>query len=160
MEPISRKITGAGTAAARQSQPDKQKSAPSKFDVLRADLNRKLAGAELPPPVTSISDQQKTLLQNDLRRKLETGRSPQEWLNGDMKQLRAGIADLSSRVAAVPNLSAFAPLRDRLTSIESDFNASAKLLKNPLRSKTRSGSSRCRWKSTNCRTMSRFCRGR
>jgi hypothetical protein len=32
------------------------------------------------------------------------------------------------QVSAVPDITAFAPLRDRLNSIESDFNASAKLL--------------------------------
>jgi len=129
MEPISRKASAAGTAEARQALQDRQKSGPSKFDLLRADLNQKLTGAtQLPPKVTSINDQQKQLLENDLRRKLETGKSPQELFNTDMKQLRTGIADLNQRVAAVGDTSAFAPLRERLKSIESDFNASAKLL--------------------------------
>ena len=129
MEPISRTAGAAGTGGARQALQDRQKSAPSKFDLLRADLSQKLMGpTQLPPKVTSINDQQKQLLENDLRRKLETGKSPQELFNTDMKQLRTGIADLNQRVAAVGDTSAFAPLRERLKSIESDFNASAKLL--------------------------------
>ena len=132
MEPISRKAGAAGTAVARQILSDVQKSAPSKFDLLRADLNQKLTGAaQLPPKVTTLNDQQKDLLKNDLRRKLETGKSPQELFSGDMNQMRAGIADLDRQVAAVPDISAFAPLRERLKSVESDFNASAKLLTNP-----------------------------
>jgi hypothetical protein len=131
MEPISRKAA-AGASGARQALSEGQKSAPSKFDLLRADLNQKLMGAaQLPPKVTSINDQQKELLKNDLRQKLATGRTQREVFSGDMSQLRSGIADLNRQVAAVPDLSAFAPLRERLKSIESDFNASAKLLKSP-----------------------------
>ena len=48
-----------------------------------------------------------------------------------MSQLRVGIADVNRQVSAVPNTSSFAPLRQRLQSIESDFDASAKLLNTP-----------------------------
>jgi hypothetical protein len=131
MEPISRKAGAAGAAGTRHVPQDGQKSTPSKFDLLRADLNQKLTGnTQLPPKVTNINDQQKNLLENDLRRKLETAKSPQELFGTDMKQLRSGIADLNRQVAAIPDVSAFAPLRDRLKSIESDFSASAKLLTN------------------------------
>ena len=135
MEPISQKAGVSKMAGMTQrvldGQNDTQKSGPSKFDMLRADLNQKLAaGTQLPPQVTSINDQQKKLLENDLRRKLETAKNPQELFSADMKQLRTGIADLNRQVAGVPDVSAFAPLRERLKSIESDFNASARLLKN------------------------------
>jgi hypothetical protein len=131
MEPITRKTGAAVTAEARQGVSDGQKTGPSKFDLLRADLNQRLNGtAQLPPKVTSINDQQKQLLENDLRRKLASGKSPQELFGGDMTQLQTRIADLNRRVAAVPDTSAFAPLRARLSGIESDFNASAKLLTN------------------------------
>jgi hypothetical protein len=129
MEPISRI---AGASAAQQPASERQKSAPSKFDLMRADLNQKLGeSVRLPPKVTNIDDQQKKLLENDLRRKLDTGKSPREVFSGDMKQLGTGIANLNRQVAAVPNVSAFAPLRERLQSIESDFNASARFLKGP-----------------------------
>jgi hypothetical protein len=131
MEPITRKTAAAAGAEARQGASEGLKSGPSKFDLLRADLNQKLNGTPLPPKVTSINDQQKQLLENDLRRKLETGKSPQDLFGGDMTQLQTRIADLNRQVAAVPNTSAFDPLRKRLASIESDFNASAKLLTNP-----------------------------
>jgi hypothetical protein len=133
MEPISGKVGGAGTTAARQGLSEGQKTGPSKFDRIRADLNQELAGsAQLPPKVTNISDQQKELLKNDLRRKLENGNSPQQLFGGEMRQVQAGIADLNRRVAAVPNSSALGPLQDQLKSIESDFNASAKLLNEPV----------------------------
>jgi hypothetical protein len=114
-----------------QALPDAPKSGPSKFDRLRADLLQSSGPPQLPPKVTAITDQQKQLLENDLRRRLETGKSPQEILGADMTQLRAGIADLNRQVSAVPDTSAFGPLRQRLQSIESDFDASAKLLKTP-----------------------------
>jgi hypothetical protein len=129
MEPISRI---AGSSAAQQPASEGQKSAPSKFDRMRADLNQKLGeSVQLPPKVTNVDDQQKKLLENDLRRKLDTGKSPREVFSGDMNQLGTGIANLNRQVAAAPNVSAFAPLRERLQSIESDFNASARLIKGP-----------------------------
>jgi hypothetical protein len=135
MEPISQKAGASRLAGTAQrvsdEQKDVQKSGPSKFDMLRADLNQKLAASAQPPAhVAGIDDQHKKLLENDLRRKLETARNPQELFGGDMKQLRTGIADLNRQVARIPDVSAFAPLRERLKSIESDFNASARLLKN------------------------------
>jgi hypothetical protein len=126
MEPITRK-TGVAGSAARQAFTEGPKSAPSKFDLLRADLKQKL---QLPPKVTTIKDQQKAQLQNDLRRRLAAGESPQQMLGTDMNRIQAGIADLNRQVAAIPDTSAFGPLRERLQSIESDFNASAKLLDN------------------------------
>jgi hypothetical protein len=132
MEPISPKAGVAGTMGSRQSQSEGQKSGPSKFDRLRADLNQKLAeSAQLPPKVTNVTDQQKELLRNDLRSKLASGKTPQEVLGGDMGRLRTRITDLNRQVSAVPDISAFSPLRERLKSIESDFNASAKLLTDP-----------------------------
>jgi type III secretion system YscI/HrpB-like protein len=132
MGPISPQSGAARAGRAEQAASEAAKSTPSKFDRLRADLNgQSTSAAQLPPKVTAVSDQQKQLLENDLRRKLETGKSPQEIFGADMKQLCTGITDLNRQVAAVPDTSAFAPLRQRLESIESDFNASTKLLKSP-----------------------------
>jgi hypothetical protein len=133
MGPITPQTGAAARAGSGDTlQPDRLKSAPSKFDRVRADLaQQSTAAAQLPPKVTTISDQQKQLLANDLRQKLESGQSPQQIIGADMSQLRAGIADLNQKVSATPDTSAFAPLRQRLQSIESDFDASAKLLKTP-----------------------------
>jgi hypothetical protein len=129
MEPIARKAAAIASTTTQQGPAEGQKTAPSKFDRLRADLKQQLISAgQLPPKVVNISDQQKQMLANDLQRKLATGKSPQEMVGGEMNQLRSGIANLQRQVGAAPNISALAPLRDRLKSIESDFNASAKLL--------------------------------
>jgi hypothetical protein len=132
MGPISRQTGAARAGGTGQNLSDAPKSTPSKFDRVRADLAMQSTGAaQLPPKVTTISDQQKQLLGNDLRRKLETGKSPQEILGPQVNQLRTGIADLNRRVSAVPDTSASNPLRQRLQSIESDFKASANLLQSP-----------------------------
>jgi uncharacterized protein YhaN len=129
MEPVSQRVDIAG---ARQAGSEGQKSGPSKFDRLRADLNQKFTeAAQLPPKITNVNNLEKEVLQNDLRRKLASGKGPQEVVAGEMGQLRTRIADLNRQVAAVPATSAFAPLRERLKSIESDFNASSRLLTNP-----------------------------
>jgi hypothetical protein len=112
--------------------PDSTKSAPSKFDRVRADLASQSApAAQLPPKVTAISDQQQQVLANDLRKKLAAGQSPQQVFGSDMEQLRTGIANLDQKIAGVSDSSALTPLRQRLQSIEADFNASARLLKTP-----------------------------
>jgi hypothetical protein len=120
MQPISPK---AGTAAGetRQALAGGQKAGPSKFDLLRADLNQKLAGTPQVVPKTGVPQDQGAL-RNDLRQKLPTP---------DANQLRAGIADLNRKVSAAPDVSAFEPVRERLKSIEAEFNASANLLNGP-----------------------------
>jgi hypothetical protein len=129
MEPITRKAAATASIKGEPGQGEWQKTGPSKFDRLRVDLNQQLiSSGQLAPKVVSLTDQQKQMLANDLQRKLASGRSPQEIVDGEMNQLRSGIANVQRQVSAVPEISAFAPLRDRLKSIESDFNASAKLL--------------------------------
>ena len=130
MQPISLK-GGAATAPVRQALAEGHKTALSKFDLLRADLNQKLAGnAQVAPQATALQQQQ-GVLRNDLRQKLATAPVPQGTAGGDVNQLRAGIADHGRRVAAAPDVGAFEPLRDRLKGIEADFNASAKLMSGP-----------------------------
>jgi type III secretion system YscI/HrpB-like protein len=131
MDPISR-TAGAGTSNTQQPAADGRKSGPSKFDQLRADLNQKLnpAGQSAQGPV-SLSGAQKQSLENDLHQKLQLGQSPRAGLTSDLKRLQAGIADLQQRVAAVPDSTSSSALRNRLQSIESEFNASAKLLDDP-----------------------------
>jgi hypothetical protein len=129
MEPVTRKAAATASTAAQQGLAEANKTAPSKFDRLRADLIQQLVPAgQLPPKVVSITDQQKQLLSNDLQRKIASGRSPQEIVGDQMNQLRNGITNVKQQVSAVPDVPAFAPLRERLKSVESDFNASAKLL--------------------------------
>jgi len=129
MEPVTRKAAASATTTAQQGTAEANKTVPSKFDRLRADLNQQLMlPGQLPPKVVSITDQQKQMLSNDLQRKLASGKSPQEIVGDQMNQLRGGITNVRHQVNAVPDVSALAPLRERLKSIESDFNASAKLL--------------------------------
>lgn len=121
MQPISPKAGTAAGGERRQALAEGQKAAPSKFDLLRADLSQKLAASPQAAPKPAPPQDQGTL-RNDLRQKLAAP---------DVDQLRGGIADLNRRVAAAPDVSAFEPLRERLKSIEADFNASANLMKGP-----------------------------
>jgi hypothetical protein len=120
MQPISPK---AGTAAggSRQALAEGQKAGPSKFDLLRADLNQKPAGSPQVAPKAAMTPDQGAL-RNDLRQRLTPS---------GVNDLRTGIADLNRKVAAAPDVSAFEPLREKLKIIEADFNASANLLKGP-----------------------------
>jgi len=130
MEPISQKV--GGMLARQTTQQPGQKSAPSKFDTVRADLNQKLnAQAQMPEKVTSVSAQEKHALVNDLRAKLQTPGAAQNALQGELNKLGDGIAQVKQQVAAAPKSSALDPLRERLASVEADFNNSANILKSP-----------------------------
>ena len=129
MEPIARKAAATVSTRAQQGATEGQKTAPSKFDRLRADLSQQLMpGGPLPPKVVSVTEHQKQVLANNLQQKLAAGESPKDIVGSEMNQLRSGIANVQRQVAATPNISAFGAVRERLKSIESDFNASAKLL--------------------------------
>jgi hypothetical protein len=129
MQPISQK---AGISNARQASSPEKKTEPSKFDLLKADLNKQLTGtAQIPPKVSSISDQEKQLLENDLRRKLASGKSAEQIASGQVQQVGSQISNLNQQIGAVPNAANSPSIRDRLQSIEADFESSSKLLKNP-----------------------------
>ena len=129
MDPIAQKMA---STSAKQGATETRKSSPSPFDLLRSDLNEKLSGTiQLPPKVAAIDAQQKLSLENDLRQKLAGGANPAELARGTFEQLQTSVTDLSRKVDALPKIDSFAPLRNRLQSVEADFNRSSKLLQNP-----------------------------
>jgi type III secretion system YscI/HrpB-like protein len=129
MEPISQKVA---SATAKQAASEAKKSTPSQFDLLRSDLNQKLSsGIPLPAKVTTVDAQQKLRLENDLRQKLAAGANPAELATGTLQRLQTSVTNLSQKVNALPKSDPFAPLRNRLQSVEADFNRSSQLLQNP-----------------------------
>jgi len=107
------------------------KTGLSKFDEIRAKLTDQMAvGMKLPPPMV-ISEQQQTMLETALRKRLSgTNASDATQVFGvDMQNTRLSLQNLSRVVNKLPNDTAFAPLRDRLHSIEKQFQNSDELIK-------------------------------
>ena len=115
--------SGAGTGA--------PKTGESKFDKVRAQMRAEDTQApNLPPEVNDVSMQQKKVLQADLTKRIEQMgvTSPHQLFAVDMKRAKDGIQHLTTRVEALPKTPAFEPLRQRLTSIDAQFQAAGKLV--------------------------------
>jgi hypothetical protein len=132
VDPILSKVP----AKSIDSVADKQdgalpKTGESKFDKVRTRLQDEQAEQlKLPPEVKEVSLQQKKVLQADLNKRLsQTGpKSTQNIFAVDMKRAKVQVDQLSTRVNALPKTPAFDPLRQRLTSIDSQFQTAGQLV--------------------------------
>jgi hypothetical protein len=105
------------------------KTGESKFDRVRADLqDRSAQQVEIPPEVNQVSLPQQKALQADLSGHVARGSKPSQILEANMKRAKDGIDRLTNRVNALPKTPAFQPFRDRLTSIDAQFQAAGKLV--------------------------------
>jgi hypothetical protein len=128
---IAKGSTKAVTSAQHASGESAGKTGLSKFDEIRAKLTDKVAvGMKLPPPMV-ISEQQQAMLETALRKRLSgTSASNATQLFGvDMQNAQLNLQNLSRVINKLPNETAFAPLRDRLHSIEKQFQNSGELIK-------------------------------
>jgi hypothetical protein len=110
----------------------------SKFDKVRTRLKEEQAvQIEIPPEVKQVSLEQKKVLQADLSQRLAQTKpaSAQELFATNMTDAKKGIEHLTSRVDALPETPAFDPVRQRLASIDSQFQSVGRLLKSAQGSK-------------------------
>jgi len=109
-----------------------EKGGPSKFDQIRSNLqdDRLNVPYNLPPQVTQVSGQQTRILESDLRKRMQAGRSrsPREVFKVDMKRTQVSMEGLTRQVNALPKTSAFDPIRQRLNTIEANFKATGELV--------------------------------
>lgn len=108
------------------------KTGESKFDKVRARLQDEQADqVKLPPEVKQVSTQQKKVLEADLTKRLSQPggvTSVQKTFAVDMKRAKLRVDQLTTRVNALPKTPAFEPLRQRLTSIDSQFQSAGNLV--------------------------------
>ena len=105
---------------------------PSRFDDIRSQLAQKVAADLTLPPPAQISSQQQTLLESALRKRL-TGTQPTSastFFGVDRKNTQLKIQSLTQAVNKLPNDSALDPIRDRLTSIATQFQQTGQLINN------------------------------
>jgi hypothetical protein len=128
--------TGIQTAVsgqeAAQAAPGTGKVQPSRFDDIRSQLAQKVAADLTLPPPAQISSQQQTLLESALRKRL-TGTQPtsaSQFFGVDRKNTQLKIQSLTQAVNKLPNDSALDPIRDRLTSIATQFEQTGQLIGN------------------------------
>ncbi len=129
MDPI--KKSALRTIVPRQTQ-DRQpvgKDGLSKFDAVKAQAQEKSAApASMPDPVSQVSNEQRRVLESDLRRKMQHSRTPQEMFRPEMQQSRTQVDRLRARVERLPKSDATEMVKKRLSFIEDKFQASEKAL--------------------------------
>jgi hypothetical protein len=107
------------------------KTGESKFDKVRARLQEEQAqSVQLPPEVKQISPEQTRALQANLNQRVQQTKSTSapELFGKDISQAKSRIDHLRTRVEALPKTSAFDPLRQRLTSIDNQYQNAGKLI--------------------------------
>jgi hypothetical protein len=118
-------------SVAEQGEGVRPKTGESKFDKVRTRLQDQQAEqVQIPSEVKQISLQQKKVLEADLTKRLGQpgATSPQKIFAVDMKRAKVQVDQLTNRVNALPKTPAFEPLRQRLTSIDSQFQSAGQLL--------------------------------
>jgi hypothetical protein len=126
-------IAKTGIRAARAAQTDQaatQKTHPSKFDSIRSQLAEQLGDNLKLPPTKQISDQRATNLETALRKRLTqtTATNPSHLFATDMRAARANVNRLNATVNKMPDNKSSATIRNSLSSIEAQYQQSAKLI--------------------------------
>ena len=133
-DPISIRTGFQGTQpnTLEQKGPEQgKKTGESKFDQVRNQMaDQQNMQVNMPPEVKQVTPAEKQNLISDLRKRLDSpgNKSPQEMFGPDMKHARVQMDGLQNRVNALPKNEAFDPIRNRLTTMESQFEKTNKML--------------------------------
>ncbi len=123
--------TGIRAATAAQTdQPATQKTGPSKFDSIRSQLAEQLGQDVKLLPAKQVSNQQAASIETALRKRLAqtTSTNPSHLFATDMRTARVNLNRLNATVNKMPENKSSASIRDSLSSIESQYQQSAKLI--------------------------------
>jgi hypothetical protein len=105
------------------------KTGESKFDKVRASLQEKDAQqVKIPPEVKHVSLPQQNALKAEMSSHLVKGADPKQLLSADLQRTKQKADLLTKRIDALPNTPALQPLRDRLLSIDTQFQNAGKLV--------------------------------
>lgn len=111
------------------------KQGPSKFDEVRSaqqtqQTQAPTATAQIPPLNTQVTAEQRKVVEADLRKRLDSsgGAGPQAIFKPDMKSARVQLDGLHRKAQAVPPGPAADTVRERLNSLDAQFQDSGKLL--------------------------------
>ena len=122
------KIVGPGTKVFKQQE--LQKAKPEGLSNFEQKLQLKkptTVSGNLPPEVTQITPEQRQVIESNLRKRLERG-DVQEVLKVDLRQTRTKLDGLARQVTAAPKNPALDAIRNRLNSIEAQYQESGKYI--------------------------------
>ncbi len=126
-------IAKTGIRAATATPTDQataQKTGSSKFDSIRSQLAEQFTHDLKLPPAKQISAQQAATIETALRKRLTqtTSTNPSHLFATDMRTARVNLNRLAGAVNKLPQNENSASIRDSLSSIESQYQQSAKLI--------------------------------
>jgi hypothetical protein len=115
---------------ARTNQTEVQKTQPSKFDSIRLQLAERLQNDLQASPTKQISEQQAANLESALRKSLSQTPStnPSSVFAPQLGIARANLTKLSASVAKLPENKNSVSLRDSLSTIETMYQQTARLV--------------------------------
>ncbi|HKS72889.1 MAG TPA: hypothetical protein VJQ82_06795 [Terriglobales bacterium] len=131
VNPVINKTVQPFNTTATEGSASPAKVGESKFDKVRArQLDDQASRVDLPPEVKSVSPDQKARLALDLAKQLQNSNTlpVHELFAPKLQQAKLGVQNLAKRVNALPKTQAFDPLRQRLASIDSQYQAAGKLV--------------------------------
>ncbi len=108
------------------------KAAPSKFDVISSQIAQKVAANVKLPNVAQPSAQQMSSMESGLKQQLQRtdARSATEFFRVEMKDTSLKMGQLAQAVGKLPPQTTYSPFRERLTSMEQQFQKSGDLIQN------------------------------
>lgn len=121
-----------GTTATQPQDGGAQKTAPSKFDNIRAQLSQQLSRDVKVQPTQQMSSGQAANLENALRNRLSqtSPNTPSDLFARDLKSARGQLNNLTTAVNKIPGSAQdSSSIRNSLSSIETEFQKSAQLIK-------------------------------
>jgi vacuolar-type H+-ATPase subunit I/STV1 len=125
---VSKAITTAVNPATDQAGGTPPKVGKSKFDKVRASLqDSQAAEVKMPPEVQQVPQEKAKLLQAELSNRLKNT-SAQHVFAADIKRVSGSLQQLTHRVSALPKTPALDPLRQRLASLDAQYQATGRLV--------------------------------
>ena len=131
VDPIVGKAVKSLDSATEQGAAGPAKTGESKFDKVRSRLlDEQAERTEIPPEVKQVSAEQQKALQADLSQRIEKmgTTSPADLFATHLTQAKQGMEHLTNRVNALPKTPAFEPFRQRLASIDAQYQQAGQLL--------------------------------
>ena len=131
VDPVIGKAVKSLDSATEQGTASPVKTGESKFDKVRSRLlDEQAQHTEIPPEIRQVSPEQQKALQAELSQRVEKlgTTTSTDLFATHITQAKQGIEHLTNRVNALPKTPAFEPFRQRLASIDAQYQQAGQLV--------------------------------
>jgi|KBSMisStaDraftv2_1062788.scaffolds.fasta_scaffold147875_4 hypothetical protein len=132
VDPIASKAVAKPlNSVAEQAGTENAKQGESKFDRVRSRLlDQQAANVQMPKEAGPASIEQQKVLKAELTNRLEKGgnQAATDMFTSRIRAAKSNITQLTKRVNALPKTPAFDPVRQRLASVDSQFQSAGQMV--------------------------------